>query len=206
MNASSVVMKRDCEVNHPSGIAARGSRGPFRGYWRAQAGLYRPSCGSLGALHRQVDQDPQLREVAGSHRQRQQLVDLTQSLHQHLAHRADHLGQAEALLDARPVALADLVARVPRGAPIDGVAGVVVEVLRDVRRDVDLAARPGEAGGVLRLVGAQGGPSARFGDVGQHLRGDVALGCHLKRREIACSSRRVTLKGVPAIDRIASSQ
>jgi hypothetical protein len=68
-----------------------------------------------------------------------------ESLHHDLADRADHLAPAEALLDALSLALADLVADVPRGATIDGTAAGAVCVLRDMGRDLDLAARLDEA-------------------------------------------------------------
>ena len=102
---------------------------------------FRRSRRSLRALRAQLHQGPQSREVVGGHRQGQKLVDLIQSLHHHLTDRADELAPAEALLDALPLALADLVAGVSGGATVDGAAPVAVEVLRHMRRDVQLPQR-----------------------------------------------------------------
>src|ERR1035438_6016461 len=53
--------------------------------------------GVLDVLRRQLGQVAQSREVVGGHRQRQELVNLIQSLHHHLTHRADELAPAKAL-------------------------------------------------------------------------------------------------------------
>lgn len=154
MNANSTIALRIGEVILPASVARTAATSPFRGHSSARVGSFRPSRSSLRTLRAQLRQGPQPREVVGRHRQRQKLVDLIQSLHHHLADRADEVAPAEALFDALSPALADLVAGVSRGASVDGAATGAVDVLRHVRCDVDLAARLDEALGVVRFVGA----------------------------------------------------
>ena len=62
----------------------------------------------------------QPRDVVGSHGQGERLVDLDQPSDHHSSRSTDHLRPSEALLDALPFALTDLVANVSRGPAIDG--------------------------------------------------------------------------------------
>ena len=64
----------------------------------------------------------QSRDVVGNHGQGERLVDFVQPSDHHLSHSTDHLRPSEALLDALPFALTDLVANVSRGPAIDGAA------------------------------------------------------------------------------------
>lgn len=170
--------------NRPSGCHPAVWMGPFR-----------PSCHSLGALRAQLRQGSQPREAVGGHRQRQKLVDLIQSSHHHLADRPDQLAPAEALLDALSLALADLVARVPRCAAIDGTSAVALAVLRHMRRDVDLAARLDEALGVVRLVRTDRYSLAGCCGVDQHLRSNAALGRAVGRAGLYVDHQAMSVVG-----------
>ena len=180
MNAISPTAILLGEVIQPAGNAGVASIGPFRAHSSGWKGSFRSSRRSLGAPRAHLRQGPQPREVVGGHRQSQKLVDLDQSLHHHLADRADELAPAEALLDALSLALADLVARVAGGAPIDGAAAAALDVLCHVRRDVDRAARLDEAPGVVGLVRAHCDAFARPRNIGQHLRSHVSLSCSVR--------------------------
>ncbi len=54
----------------------------------------------MRALRTQFDHAGQAREVVGRYRQREKLINLIQSAHNHLAHVAKHSASAEALLYA----------------------------------------------------------------------------------------------------------
>src|SRR6187431_1278029 len=100
MKPSPDIANRLGEVIQPAGSATTVAIGPVRHHSSGWTGSFRRSLRSLGALQAQLRQGAQPREVVGSHGQRQKLVDLIQSLHHHLADRADHLAPAEALLNA----------------------------------------------------------------------------------------------------------
>ena len=109
-------------------VARATARDPFRGHSSAWTGSFRPSCHSLSGTAGAIA--PRSAAAGGQPpSSASAVVDLVQSLHHHLAHRADELAPAEALLDALS-SLADLVARVPGRATVDGAAAVAVEVLR----------------------------------------------------------------------------
>lgn len=141
-----------------------------------QQGSFSALVASSRALRAHLCQGAQPREVVGSHGQRHQLVDLGQALDHDLAHRPDHLAPAEALLDALSLALADLVACVPRGARVDGAASHSLGVLRHVWRDADVAARFDEAAGVVGFVRTNRHALVRCRYVSQHLCGHRAFG------------------------------
>ena len=82
------------------------------------------------------------------------MVHLIKSSQHHLAHRPDRPGPAEALLDALSFALADFVADMPSGSAIDGAAVAARDVLRHMRSDIDVAARPHEVSRVVVLSAA----------------------------------------------------
>ena len=151
MTASFTSAAQVGDVIQPAGFARCTSNGPYRGHSGSRKGSFLPSNRALGALQRQLPYGPQPGGIVGGHRQQQQQVDHGLFYH-HLAARADELAPAEVLLDTIPLAQADRIARVPCSATVDGAAAAAVEVLRDMRHDVDLAARLGEAPGVLRLV------------------------------------------------------
>jgi hypothetical protein len=140
------------------------------------AGHIRASRRSLRHLRTQFGQGAQSGEVVGGHGEGQKLINLVQSSHHHLRQRPHRLAPAEALLDAFPGTHAHRVALVPRRTRVDGAAAQPVEVLRDMRDDVDLPARFDEALGVVRLVGGHRLASRLAGHVGQPLRGHLTLG------------------------------
>ena len=118
---------------------------------------------SWRAQRARLRQGSQPREVVGRHGERQKLVNFVQPLDHDLPHRPDELAPAEALLDALSLALADLVARVAGGAPIDGAAaaavsagntGALMAIARYLLKTLDGIDRPAIA---TQLPNAQGG-------------------------------------------------
>lgn len=137
VTASSHVIIRLGEVMWTVGAARLGGTGPLRAHSSGWTGSSRPMGCSSGTLRAQWCQGGQPREVAGTHRQRRQLVDLAH--HHHLADRAEAPAPAETLLEARARALADVAAEVSRGTSVEGAAAAAIDVPRDRPRDLDLA-------------------------------------------------------------------
>jgi hypothetical protein len=79
----------------------------------------------LRPLRTDLPQGPHVREFVGGHGQHEQLIASVQAVHHHLAHRADQLGPAKALLNEFSLLLRDGVAlgsghavRYGRAAPL----------------------------------------------------------------------------------------
>src|SRR5207253_2781546 len=142
-------------------------------YELGQALIGRPGTGFRGRLaasstaswcefgHRsRYSADPH--DVARQHGQFEVLIDSADAAEDGLPQPADRLGPAEVFFDAFADLLTGLVASVPGGAAVDGAATRVLDIHRDVRRHIGLAARLDESGRVVALVRAQGlAPTAR---------------------------------------------
>lgn len=111
-----------------------------------------------GSLHRSLRQRRQYSghsgQVARQHRELEVLVDPFDAAIDGLTNPADSLAPTEVLFDAFAFHLADSVAGVPRGAPVDCAAAPTLIVARDMRRDVARAAIIHEIARVISLVGA----------------------------------------------------
>ena len=81
----------------------------------------------------------QPQEIERGAREHEEPVDLRQAAQLHLPHPGDRLQPAEGRLDARPRVLTLRVARMPGRAAVNRTAAAPREVLRDVRRGVELA-------------------------------------------------------------------
>ena len=92
-----------------------------------------------------------------------------------LAQAGNGLGPAEGLLNALSDTLADAIARMAGGATIDGrtPAG---GILRQMRRDVDLAQLVDEIAGIETLVAGQGDPAGPVCMRYNQMQGCQALG------------------------------
>lgn len=97
-----------------------------------------------------------------------------------LCHAAHALDPAIGFLDPLANNLAHLVAAVAGGAAIDGGTAAPVEVLRHMRGGVQLARGGHEAGGVIRLVGADSDPVAAR-HIAQHRQGSLGSAVPLAR-------------------------
>src|SRR5262249_12102477 len=89
---------------------------------------------------------------------------------------ADGLHPAEDFLDELSLTLADQVTGVARSPVVDRRRSPWVAGLRDMRRDIDVAAVADEGCCVVPLVGADGGPSSLHDVVAHHLDGRFTLG------------------------------
>lgn len=136
-------------------------------------------------------------EVVGGHRQDEARSNAFEATVDSLRHAADGLGPAEGLLDPFAVLLGQRVARVPRGAPIDGrMAGL----LRHMRGDAGLSEVADEVGAVVSFVRAERQPPRRAGRVVvDHAERCTTLGLAVCTRQVALDdqARAVLHQGMP---------
>src|SRR5690606_19898724 len=92
-------------------------------------------------------------EIRGGHRQLEVLVDVADAAVDGLPDAPHRLSPAEVLLDALALGLAEPVALVTRGAPVNGATPMPRVVTRHMRRHLPAAARLDEVTRVVGLVG-----------------------------------------------------
>lgn len=162
MNANFTIAAPVGEVMQADIVAGASSDSPSRGHSGVSGGPFRPSRRSLGALRAQLRQGAQPCEIVGGHCQGQKVVDLVQSLHHHLADRADERHMRRGVdLAARLNEAAGWSPQAPRdrrrsSAPLS--LGVAAE-----RNQSQAADRPsiGQLGGSLDRTYADGGTGLR---------------------------------------------
>lgn len=156
---------------------AGGARESLLGSKNVRRGGHAAECAvATGPRRAQPRQIRQPREVVSRHRQRERLIHLVQPADHHLPHRPDHLGPAEALLNARPLALAGVAASEPPDPRVDGAAAYSRAVLRHIRRHIDVSACPHELSRVVHLVCTHRDVSIANRKFIQHDSGGLALG------------------------------
>lgn len=92
-------------------------------------------------------------QITGNHCQLELVINPPQAAIHYLSNASDGLSPAEMLFDARPDSLADLIAAIPRRAPIDGTAAPARFIMRHMRRDLSCPAIGTEIARVVGLVG-----------------------------------------------------
>lgn len=129
---------------------------------------------SFGALCPRNREISQTHQVVGRYRQGEIPVNLGHAPVAGLAQIADGLDPTEHLLDALADAQTQRIARMARGATIDGRAALALRVLGHMGRDLQPAQIADELLGIVALVGTQ--RDALFAcHIGDHLRGGFAL-------------------------------
>src|SRR5438105_2663633 len=97
-------------------------------------------CDSLASLRRSLRYSEyysgHAREIAGGHRQLEVLIDSLQPSEDGLPDASHRLAPAKVLFDALADRLAQWIARVTRGTPVDGTAAAPALVAGNMRRDV----------------------------------------------------------------------
>ena len=116
---------------------------------------------------RPAQQCAQTDQVIDGRGERQDPIDQFAATVAQFAEQPDRFHPSERLLDQFPFPLTDHVARMPGRATIDG---RVLGLLRDVRRDVQIATGRDKAGDVVVLVPADG-PAAPLAATQQDQRG-----------------------------------
>jgi len=119
------------------------------------------------------------------------------------AQQRDGLQPAEAFFDALPLLLAEGIARLSRGAAVDGTAASSSGVLRYVRCHAQVATLAHEFRGVVALVAAHGHtPPSR--NVLQHIQCGVALGfaCHFPHPAVHDQSMAILHQQIPAVTQL----
>jgi len=111
----------------------------------------------------------------------------------HLAQQGNGLEPAETLLDSLPLPLADAVACMTRRPLVEGTAAAPTVILRDMWRDLHVAALGDEISRVKAFVAAHGHP-LRAGNLFQHRQRGIAL-----RRPAGFPHHRIHDQAVPVL-------
>src|SRR5258708_2085295 len=141
--------------------------------YSGQRGVMRHG-GRGSCAHPDADERPDSHEVVRGVREGEDPTHFLAATMMQFAQPADRLPPAKAFFDELPFDLTDLVARVARGAPIDGTLGSrLMDVLRDMRRGVALTHAGDEVREVIALIRPHGAAAHAGLERRQHLDGSV---------------------------------